>query len=277
MPKTLFLWATTLSLMSATAFSATPETTTKAPLTERELYSDRMSHTENPYTVDTGKLQIDWDFLQKTENEESTFTSVMPIVIKYGVTSSSELQIEIEPFVKTETRTSDEEEPASAATTEHSGFGDITLRLKRNFWGNDVGHTALSLNPFLKIPTAASGVGNNHFEGGILAPYIIELPYGVDLGTALGFSYMMDHTETFHRPEGKIAISLTKDFSDNFGGVAEIATSQSLEDRPQYVTSFTLGFSYYANEQFQLNIGGEFGLTDDADDLSIVTGGAYRF
>ena len=82
----------------------------------------------------------------------------------------------MDSYVRERTRVS----PGPATTTD--GFGDITTRLKVNLWGNDGGRTALAIMPFLKVPTASDGLGNDVVEGGIIVPFAFELPAGWSCG-----------------------------------------------------------------------------------------------
>jgi hypothetical protein len=50
-------------------------------------------------------------------------------------------------------------------------------RLKWNIWGNDGGATALAVIPYVKVPTASTGIGNPLVEGGALLTLGINLPY----------------------------------------------------------------------------------------------------
>ena len=61
------------------------------------------------------------------------------------------------------------------------GFGDVTVRMKWNLWGNDGGDTAFALFPFVKIPTGA-GLGSDSWEGGLILPFGTTLDNGLSLG-----------------------------------------------------------------------------------------------
>ena len=111
----------------------------------RELSADRPDKTESAYTVDAGHFQVEMDLVAYSYDHDrsggnDTRTeawAIAPMNLKLGLLNDVDLQLMIETY--NQVRTEDQ----VAGTTEHqSGFGDVTLRLKRNLWGNDGGRTA---------------------------------------------------------------------------------------------------------------------------------------
>ncbi len=122
----------------------------------RELFTDRPDKTESPYTVDTGRLQIELDFVNFAGDRDrrggdvrSEAVAVAPINLKAGLIPNADLQLLAEPYVR-QTVT----DRTTGARAKVECFGAVTLRLKRNLWGNDGGGSALALMPFAKLPTA---------------------------------------------------------------------------------------------------------------------------
>ena len=62
------------------------------------------------------------------------------INLKAGLTNSTDLQLVVESYVKNEVK-------APFLTSSQSGFGNLTIRLKQNIWGNTSGKSALALMP----------------------------------------------------------------------------------------------------------------------------------
>ena len=96
---------------------------------------------------------------------KTTSLSFANVTLRVGLTSQIDFQTVIEPYtrVKTDNRI------ANVRDT-RNGFGDITSRLKINFWGNDGGKTAFGIMPFVKWPTNQHGLGNKSVEGGLIFP-----------------------------------------------------------------------------------------------------------
>jgi len=63
--------------------------------------------------------------------------------------------------------------PPSSSTI----WGNLFVRSKINFWGDDGGGTsAFALIPCIKAPTAPPGIGNAAVEGGVIASLSFSLP-----------------------------------------------------------------------------------------------------
>src|SRR5215212_9414659 len=115
----------------------------------RDMETDRPDKTESPITVDAGHFQVEMDFatytFDRTAHETTKAWAVAPTNFKVGILNNLDLQMIVETSNVLTTR--DHE-----TGREHrvSGFGDVTLRCKTNFWGNDGGPSAFGMMPFVK-------------------------------------------------------------------------------------------------------------------------------
>ncbi len=161
----------------------------------RSFDPDRPNITESPYNVDAGHIQYEADFLRyeyKTTSESKEHTLLYNYFnIKVGLTNSLAAQLLIQTYTHQQTETLDTHEKTSNA-----GFGDLTVRLKKNFLRND-GNISLAVIPYLTFPT-------NHYECNLNEHSInnyfdTALQYGVsksvmfDLGFNLGIEKAADH------------------------------------------------------------------------------------
>lgn len=142
----------------------------------REMQTDRPDVTESPFTIDVGHLQIESSFFEystdrrtpegnQTRTEEWSFA---PTNFRIGLTPTSEIGIIIEPVLSRRSET-------AGSPGRQTGVGDITIRGKFNFWGNDGGPSAFGLMPFVKVPTHSHGFGNRRVEGGLIVPFAYTL------------------------------------------------------------------------------------------------------
>src|ERR1019366_5505281 len=154
----------------------------------RDLNSDRPDATEGTFTVDAGHAQLEMELLNRTDGDSGGVRTqewgVAPFNLRRGVREDFELGLFVAPYIR------HSEQLAGRPRETQAGFGDITLRAKVNFWGNDGGETAFGLITDLKLPTAAQGLGNGAVEGTILLPVSVELGGGWDLGAMTGGHFL---------------------------------------------------------------------------------------
>jgi hypothetical protein len=154
----------------------------------REMSTDRPDLTESPYTVDAGHFQFETDLWNYSHDRHNSIrantrdevTSFATINAKAGLLNNLDLQFVIPVYNRIRSH-----DLSTGTISRDQGFGDLTVRMKYNLWGNDGGKTAFGVMPFVKFPTAARGLGNNSVEGGLILPLAVELPGGWGMGTML--------------------------------------------------------------------------------------------
>ena len=253
------------------AFNRTPESQL------RELNTDRPDLTESPYTVNTGWWQLEMDIFSYTRDHDTaggadvkaSALSLANINLKVGLTSTIDLQTVFSPYTRVKVN-----DRISGARTSVSGFGDITSRLKINFWGNDGGESAFGLMPFVKWPTNQHGLGNKSVEGGLIVPYARALPGGWDLGAMTELDLVRNGADTGYTTEWVNSVTVGHDIAGKLGGYVELATIR--KSGPD-VVSFDCGLTYGIGKHVQFDLGANVGLTRAADDLNVFTGLSVRF
>jgi Putative MetA-pathway of phenol degradation len=254
-----------------TLFSRTPESQL------RDLSTDRPDLTESPYTVDAGWGQLEMDIFAYARDHDkidgadlkTTALSLANINLKFGLTSNIDLQTVIEPY--TEVRAHDR---ISGVREKVSGFGDITSRLKINFWGNDGGDTAFALMPFVKWPTNQHGLGNNSVEGGLIVPLAMSLGGGWDMGVMTEFDLVRNEADNGYALDWVNSVTVSHDIAGKLGGYVELATVLT---RGRDLASFDCGLTYGVNRHLQLDTGLTLGLTRASADFLVFTGVSLRF
>ncbi|MEY4761326.1 MAG: hypothetical protein RLZZ200_1182, partial [Pseudomonadota bacterium] len=132
-------------------------------LAAREMTTDRPDATESPFTVEPGHFQLEMslvEFSQDNVNPEHASVHVnewnfAPFNLRIGLNDNTDLHVVIETH-----RLSRIDDRTTGRVDKFSGFGDVTLRMKWNFWGNDGGPTAMGIMPFVKLPTGSNDFGN---------------------------------------------------------------------------------------------------------------------
>lgn len=245
----------------------------------REMSTDRPDKTESAYTVDAGRYQLEMDLLSYTRDRQHqagvTITteswSVAPINLKAGLTHRLDAQLVLETWNEVETKAE------GAPAVRQRGFGDITARLKFNFWGNDGGSTALSAMPFVKLPTNQDHLGNSSVEGGLIFPLAAALPFEFGLGAMTELDLNRDGSGGGHHAEFVNTITLSHDLFGKLGGYVEFFSLVSTEPNVPWQGTVDFGLTYGLTDNIQLDGGINVGVTESADDINPFVGMSFRF
>jgi hypothetical protein len=245
----------------------------------RELSTDRPDQTESAYTVDAGHWQIESDLVNYTYDRDRTGggdvrtadLSLATLNLKAGLTNRMDLQLMIDPYVSSRV-----EDRLAGTTARASGFGDVTTRLKFNFWGNDGGPTAFAIMPFVKWPLSASDVRNGETEGGVIFILGYELPAGWGSAVMTELDFVSDGTGGRHT-EWINSITFAHDLTGKFGGYVELFTVMSDAPGYKWQGQLDVGFTYAVSENTQFDFGCNFGVTKSAPDYQPFVGLSRRF
>lgn len=245
----------------------------------RPLSTDRPDATESPFTVDAGHLQVEVDlvrFSYDRHNSERSDTRVESFTlggmnVKAGLRHDLDLQL-IAPLY-TETRVKER----GIQQTRQRGFGDLTVRLKWNVWGNDGGTTAFALMPYINLPTAQDGLGSDDFEGGLIAPFAITLPRGWSMGLMAEVDVLKDGDGRRHHVEFLNSITASHAIVGDLSGFGEFVSIATAEPGGRWVGLVNLGLTYAVSDDVQLDAGVNLGVSRAADDISPFVGLSWRF
>ncbi len=243
----------------------------------RELSTDRPDRTESPFTVDAGSFAIETDLLvytKDTNSPDGTRTESFNIFIpnfKVGLTNNADLQIipEVYNIVRTK--------PRDSKTEEISGFGDLTVRVKVNLWGNDGGKTAFAMLPFVKFPTNQNNLGNNAIEGGMIFPLAIELSDKWDVSMMTEFDVNKNEAHPGYNVGFVNSVSFGYAIDSKWSTYFELYTETTTEKDSQFVATFDTGLKYLLTMDVQFDAGINIGLTEAADDFQPFLGLSMRF
>jgi hypothetical protein len=244
----------------------------------REMITDRPDKTESPYTVDAGHFQFEMDLVtyahdeEKIGGEKTTIDAwaVAPINLKVGLCNRVDLQLVLETYADVRVR-------SGGVTQTRRGYGDTTVRLKCNLWGNDGGATAMAVMPYVKLPTNQDGLGNNSVEGGLILPLAVSLPSGFGMGLMTQFDASRDFDGDGHHAEFINSITLGHDIVGKLGGYVEFFSAVSAKGGFSWIGTVDLGLTYGVTDNIQLDAGVNIGVTKTAADLNPFLGLSWRF
>jgi hypothetical protein len=246
----------------------------------REMSTDRPDKTESAYTVDAGHFQFEMDVLNYSYDRDNGLpgdttiesVAIAPINLKLGLCNRADVQLVLEPYTSVRTHMR-----ATRQVEKQRGFGDVTVRLKGNMWGNDGGLTALALMPYVKLPTNQDDLGNNSVEGGLIVPLAVELPWGWGMGVMTQFDFIRDESGSGHHPEFVNTVTFAHDIVGNLGGYVEFFSAVSTERGSEWIGTVDAGLTYALTEDIQLDAGINIGVTRSADDWNPFLGISWRF
>jgi hypothetical protein len=247
----------------------------------RPLETDRPTKANSPYTVDAGHFQYEADLVNWTYdhyNYSRTTTNTVLVsdpTLKLGLTNRTDLEVVLAPIniIRSTDRTTGNRFQAN-------GFGDTYTRVKFNLLGDDGGDYALAVAPYVKAPTAAVHVGNDHWEGGGYAPFSFALP-GDFTGlvmTELDFLENADLSGVHQNYQNLINVShVIGPASANVTGYVELYSDVNTDRNVQPFYTFDLAAAWLVGNSLQLDIGTNIGLNKAAPDLQAYIGISQRF
>ncbi|MFS8416997.1 transporter [Xanthomonas campestris] len=243
--------------------------------TEAPLCTDRPTKANSTCTVPAGAWQLETDIGSYTRDsqpgtriETSVFTNP---TLKYGVSDRIDLQLNWAPQLQVKTT-----DRATGARSSLSGGGDIYLRMKARFYESDTATVAVL--PFVKAPTARTGLGNDEWEGGIALPINFALPNSFSLTFGPEVDWLADRDGSGNHIAVINAINLAHPLTPKLSMAVEVWSSinrDPAETIEQY--SADIATAYLINPLLQLDVGANFGLNDRTPDAQVYVGLAHRF
>ena len=245
----------------------------------RPFSTDRPGKTHSSLTVDAGHFQLEgdfwnytWDRWSKDGTKTRAFTVMNPN-LKLGITNWAELDIFLPLHNSLEVKSRN-----GAGVLRARGFGDILLGGKVNFFGNDGGDQALGAIGFIKVPTAASGLGNNMIEYMLNVPFTTALPNKFSLTVEPAVGLLRNLNNRGYQGDYQMLINLNRPI---IGDVVTAALELALDfpgDRnigPRHTIDPSLQWLITPN--LQLDVGIYIGLTKAAPDWNPYVGISFRF
>jgi hypothetical protein len=141
------------------------------------ICADRPTKANGPCTVDPGHFQVESDLVNASFMHADGVTTdtwlVFNPTLKYGLAQNLDIEANIAPVEILRIK-----DAGGKATTE-TGAGDLYLRVKYQFLNTPAVQAAVI--PYVKAPTARSGLGNGAWEGGLIVPVNIKLSSSLSL------------------------------------------------------------------------------------------------
>jgi hypothetical protein len=239
----------------------------------RELSTDRPDTTESPYSVDAGHFQVELEALSYGRSKRdgvTTKTLSSSANVKAGLTNRSDLQVVLEFFRSVDAS-------GNGADFDETGIGDMDIRYKFNFWGNDGGPTAAGVMPFITLPTHSEDFGaSRDVEGGIIFPFATELDGGWGLGVMLELDIVRNEADDGYTAVWVQSVTAAHQIVGDLGGFLEVVNMASADDGAESEAYFDAGVTYGFGDDIQLDAGTNIGLTKASEDVRFFLGVSFR-
>jgi hypothetical protein len=256
-----------------TVFNPTPD----ADL--RPLCPDRPSKATGACTVDAGHWQVEtdlYDITSQTTDGVTTRTEVFAApTLKLGLTNSLDVEASIAPWEQVTTH-----DPATGARSRAGGVGDLFLRAKLNLVGDDGGNVAFALDPYVKVPTAPSSIGNGEVEEGLIAPLTLTLPANLQLSLDPEVDILADAADPGRHINSSAVVSLGYPLTKTITGAAEVWGDWNFDPSgqvDQYSFDLALAWIPAKAPNLQLDGGVNLGLNRATPGVQAYVGVSRRF
>jgi hypothetical protein len=240
----------------------------------RSFNTDRPPKANSPYTVDAGHFQYETDIAVvgygNTDGLRIQDWTVVDPTLKLGLTNTIDAELQITPYESVVTK-------SPGNTTRISGVGDTVARLKINLLGDDHGAVAAALLPYVKLPTAQSGLGNGRVEGGLILPISVSAPGGFTVIVMPEGDYLKNIAVSGYHAAFDFLINVSHPLDKRWTFYTEVFTSQSFQAREKPIYTLDEALTYALSPNLQLDLGGNFSLNGVVPRTQLYMGLSQRF
>ena len=239
----------------------------------RDLSTDRPDATESANTLDAGHFQIESDLFKTIRNRKDGILSIENNYnvanLKLGLTNSVDFHLIVNTYVNTF-----QKDETGNKTNNKSGFGNMTIRVRKNLWGNDDGKTALAIMPYVSLPTGKM-YDDNAVEGGVVFPFNLTITDVFSFGTQAQFDWTKSQNRAGYHASISQSAVLGMAFTKRTEMFVESYYNYDFEKKKIDV-SFNTGPSYELTENLKIDAGVNLGLTKNTDKVYFI-GFSFRY
>jgi hypothetical protein len=281
--KIFYPLATVLALLTFAYNSATAQDTTRKsynifhPLPEsllrEDMETDRPNVTESPYTMEAGHFQYEADIFnfEKLRTDESVQRTwlINQANLKLGLFKNTALQLKIQSYGHQSST-----DLASGEKQTGSGFGDMTLRIKQNLYGNYNGSFSIAVMPYVKFPTNRYS-DNKSYEEGLMVPMVLKLPQDWKIGMMVEGDRLKDDDAEAMHSELLQSLTVSHVFFKKLEVFGESYYTYNFKDH--HILNFVdAALEYEIVRDVKVDVGMNYGLQHDAQ-KNYFAGIAFRY
>jgi hypothetical protein len=235
--------------------------------------TDRPAKANAVCTVPAGQAQIEtsgvgWS-LTKFDGTRSELLTIGASFAKIGLSERSDLQIGFTPYAELRIR--------NGVRSRVSGVGDVVVRYKHRLTGSGAAVQVAAI-PFMKLPTAADGLGNGRLEGGLAIPISFALSGAATLTLGPELDVLADADGDGRHPALVNLVNVSVPVAPRLTVVGELWTSLNFDpDGTAQQASLDVAVAYAVSGNLQLDVGANLGLTRETADFEGYAGISLRF
>lgn len=229
------------------------------------LASLRAQVTDTPQTIEPGKFFLRMDAVTVGVNRDSTepnrYTALglASSMLSIGMTRNVDVQFGAQFFVR-------QTYQYRGTNSSRSGWGDTSFRTKWTFWRSGQGDAAAAVIPYVKIPSKATGIGNNHMEGGVIVPWAMQLGPGSEAGAMFQWDQLRNDANNGYDSRWFVSGFARQHIVGGFGAYAEATIAVSSASSSSFAGTVGGGMTFDFSKLFQLDYGLSRGLGGRATD-----------
>lgn len=223
---------------------------------------------EGHWQIETGFA--DWS-LEEGGGGRDTSLSIGETTIKFGLTDSSNLEVDVAPFESARSRGAGVHESAS-------GFGDLNLLYKQRLTSAQA-PVQVDLLPLIKAPVAKHSLGNGKWEGALLVPISYSIPgTRLNIGLTPEMDWTADLDGAGHHLGMEEVAAIGWQVTDKVNLSAELWGAWDWDPNGRTRQASVDGsLAYLLSDDVQLDAGANFGLNRVTSDVEIYGGVSVRF
>ena len=240
------------------------------------ICTDRPTKSNYACTVDEGHFQYEADIANGSSLHQDGVTTTTWLIInptiKYGLTPTIDLEANFSPF-----ETLRIHDRNSGTTQDFSGVSDLYLRMKYNFLNTQNGIWQATLLPYIKAPTAPTGVGNGAVEGGLIMPVNYKLSDSLTLTTVPELDFLKNAANDGRHANTAQLINLGWAIG-SFTLYGELWGDWNMDPSGTVAqASADTALAYGVTPYLQLDVGANFGLNKNTPNVQGYVGISQKF
>lgn len=238
------------------------------------ICTDRPAKANATCTVPPGEVQLEsslagWS-LTEASGTRAKLVSLGSTVVKLGVTDRSDLQVAVTPYARLTVRD-------SGNRSRVSGFGDVVVRYKQRLTAADAAVQVAAI-PYVKLPTARRGLGNDKVEGGLAIPMSFSLSGPVTMTLGPEVDLLADGDGRGRHPALVNLVNVAGPIAPGVTIAGELWSNLNFDPTGTIKqASADVALAYAVSGNLQLDAGANIGITRDTPDLEFYVGVSTRF